>query len=278
MFEIAVSGPNVFKRHTFNKSDIIVGSSRSNDLPLRHPFVSRQHARFFWNNGFYVQDLDSKNGTFVNGNRVHGTVALGTVDDIDIGPFTLTLVPLNRLGDGANESDVRPVTPAEQKFLSQIRAKPTDAQRRLAYADWLAARGEELKAEILRMQEKLRAFPLSIAGSGELNALLSALPKSETWWKVLLTRSPIENCGPAFATRCPKNWDALRPSEEANIRTCDVCKAQVLYALTASEAKKQVKAGGRLVMDPEIPRKGKELPRDTGKMVPAPTPPPPRRR
>ena len=258
MFEIAVSGPNVFKRHTFSKSDIIVGSSRTNDLSLRHPFVSRQHARFFWSNGFFVEDLDSKNGTFVNGTRVVGIVALGTIDDIDIGPYTLTLVPHNRLGDGAAESEARPVTPAEQKFLSAIRARPTDAACRLAYADWLAARGEELKAEILRMQEKLRAFPLSVAGSGELNALVSALPKSETWWKVLLTRSAIENCGPAFAARCPKNWDALRPTDEANIRTCDVCQGRVLYALTQSEAKKQLKEGGRVVMDPEIKRRPKE--------------------
>ena len=116
------------------------------------------------------------------------------------------------------------------------------------------------------MQEKLRAFPLSVAGSGELNALVSALPRSETWWKVLLTRSAIENCGAQFASRCPKNWDALRPTEEANIRTCDVCRGNVLYALSQAEAKKQIKEGGRVVMDPELRQRVK----DAAPKAPAP--------
>lgn len=40
---------------------------------IEHPAVSKAHARIKAQNGFFLQDLDSKNGTFVNGNRLqHG--------------------------------------------------------------------------------------------------------------------------------------------------------------------------------------------------------------
>jgi uncharacterized protein (TIGR02996 family) len=262
MFEVIVHGPGVFKRQTFDKPEIVVGSSRSNDLPLRHKHVSRQHARILYNDGFHVEDLGSKNGTKVNGVRVEGCVALRSIDDIDIGPFTLTLVPLNPLGDGSQDADIeaaRPVTPAEESFLSSIRAYPGVPGARIAYADWLSKQGESLKAQILLTQESMRTAPPTQGQFRDLNALLARLPRGDMWWRVLIARAPIESCGAQYEGVCPKTWDGLRPTDKASMRTCGACGRDVLYCITIDEARDYAKKGGRVVIDAEVRRAPNDL-------------------
>lgn len=41
------------------------------DIPLNDPLVSEKHARVVYSNGsFWIEDLGSRNGTFVNGHRI----------------------------------------------------------------------------------------------------------------------------------------------------------------------------------------------------------------
>ena len=50
-----------------------VGRSQDNRVVLTDSSVSRNHARFFFNeNAWWVEDLGSKNGTKVNGNLIDG--------------------------------------------------------------------------------------------------------------------------------------------------------------------------------------------------------------
>lgn len=59
-------------------------------IHLPHPNVSRIHAQIRARAGAVeISDLNSANGTFVNGRRVETTVTLRTGDRIDIGPFSL---------------------------------------------------------------------------------------------------------------------------------------------------------------------------------------------
>lgn len=63
-----------------------VGRARDNDLVLRDAEVSRTHARFESRNGIvYVDDLDSSNGTFLNGQRVGESIEVREGDRIDVG-------------------------------------------------------------------------------------------------------------------------------------------------------------------------------------------------
>ena len=69
--------------------DTVVGRDDSADLVLASPTVSRQHARFERTaDAVIVHDLESRNGTFVNGDRVTSR-ELGHGDELRLGNVTL---------------------------------------------------------------------------------------------------------------------------------------------------------------------------------------------
>lgn len=65
---------------------INIGRDRGNDIVLKHPLVSRNHARIFKKeNTFYLEDLKSTNGTFIDGRSVNSLTQLREGDEIFIG-------------------------------------------------------------------------------------------------------------------------------------------------------------------------------------------------
>lgn len=69
------------------KENISIGRSSSNDIVLKAPKVSRQHAAInMYNNQFIIIDLKSSNGVYVNGARVDEAV-LKLGDEISIGGY-----------------------------------------------------------------------------------------------------------------------------------------------------------------------------------------------
>ena len=70
-----------------------VGRQKGNDLVLDDVTVSRHHALFTItaSGRVTVRDLNSLNGTYVNGSRVE-EVTLRTFDEVQIGKFKLTFV------------------------------------------------------------------------------------------------------------------------------------------------------------------------------------------
>jgi len=68
------------------KEGIRIGRESGNELWLDDGEVSRQHARVIMHNGaVWVQDAGSRNGVFVNGNRVPGSVQVSVGSVITIG-------------------------------------------------------------------------------------------------------------------------------------------------------------------------------------------------
>lgn len=68
-----------------------IGRGSGNELVLSHPKVSRQHAliQAQKQHEYWIIDLGSSNGTFVNGHRVTQPTLLGNGDRIEVGPFRL---------------------------------------------------------------------------------------------------------------------------------------------------------------------------------------------
>jgi len=55
----------------------IVGRDPSCDIVIPDPYVSRRHARIFHrNNEWYIEDLGSRNGTYVDGEDIRGKKAV----------------------------------------------------------------------------------------------------------------------------------------------------------------------------------------------------------
>ena len=76
------------------KDDVIIGRDDTRcDLVLQHPQVSRLHAQVTRRDSHVsILDLNSANGTFVNGQQIAGQRTLRSGDLIDIGPFSLSFV------------------------------------------------------------------------------------------------------------------------------------------------------------------------------------------
>ena len=74
------------------KKDFIIGRSSDCDLPIPVDDVSRQHAKiFFRNEEYYIEDLGSTNGSYVNGITVAKCV-LRNNDQIEIGDVRMIFV------------------------------------------------------------------------------------------------------------------------------------------------------------------------------------------
>ena len=84
----------------------IVGRDASASIRLDSPKVSRQHARLTVRGvSVTVQDLGSKNGSFVRGIRVTAPTTLQPGDDLRVGPFALVLHVADY--SGSTESEFR---------------------------------------------------------------------------------------------------------------------------------------------------------------------------
>lgn len=69
-----------------------IGRSREADIPLLDDKVSRVHCGIRLSDGeFYLKDLKSRNGVFVNGQRVEDTAKLKVGDRIQIGSTVFVL-------------------------------------------------------------------------------------------------------------------------------------------------------------------------------------------
>lgn len=67
------------------KDEVIVGRDDTTDIVLPERQISRQHIRIYREgNLFHVQDLDSRNGTWVNGQPLKGSCELHDGDEIQL--------------------------------------------------------------------------------------------------------------------------------------------------------------------------------------------------
>ena len=123
-----------------------IGRSREADIPLLDDKVSRVHCGIRLSEGeFYLKDLKSRNGTFVNGQRVEDTVKLKPGDRIQVGSTVFVLDPVStkegdakafgsmqaEMGDGKGYSTI--LKEIVEDIAPQIGVpKPSEAQAEAA--------------------------------------------------------------------------------------------------------------------------------------------------
>ena len=72
-----------------DRDRLVIGRGRGADVVLAEPTISRVHAAIGFEEGrFFVQDLGSTNGTFVNGRR-EVRADLGDGDELQMGKLLL---------------------------------------------------------------------------------------------------------------------------------------------------------------------------------------------
>ncbi|RKH09976.1 FHA domain-containing protein [Corallococcus sp. CA053C] len=85
-------GPGVGQLVPLHQGSITLGRSSTSDLRLQHASISRRHAQLTRRgNAFFVRDLGSQNGTFVNRSRIKGEVEVRPGDELSLGNASLRL-------------------------------------------------------------------------------------------------------------------------------------------------------------------------------------------
>ncbi len=80
------TGSMVGRSYRFHQDVTTIGRTNGNNLVISHLSVSRRHARLWFANGaWYLEDLGSANGTFVNKTRIFQPVVLNEGDVINFG-------------------------------------------------------------------------------------------------------------------------------------------------------------------------------------------------
>lgn len=162
---------------------IVIGRAPPADIFIPDTGLSRQHARLSWNNqGLFIEDLDSTNGTTRNGERItHAKVSID--DEITIGPVVVSIHVMSSTDENLRGFD------GHDRFVTALSNELTRArtfQRTIALMMVTAK-----DAHVSRWANRLRAClrPVDRVGVYGPSALLVAFPEATEEQVKLLTRS-----------------------------------------------------------------------------------------
>lgn len=81
------------------QGNIKIGKTPDNKLQIKDPYVSKEHCQILFVDGEIagIADLNSSNGTYVNGNKIEEFVELKNNDVIQIGTTKIKVINGNRL-------------------------------------------------------------------------------------------------------------------------------------------------------------------------------------
>jgi len=140
---------------------LIIGRGKNCNIQVEDPTVSRQHAViYFKDNNYYIKDLKSENGTFVNDKKVDETI-LKPNDVIGIGKYLVEFTVLSPETVGVSPSILYPIIAIFGVLIILLivfLAKPTSTLPGLLKID-----SDPQGAEVLINNEKKGITPISIS-------------------------------------------------------------------------------------------------------------------
>jgi predicted component of type VI protein secretion system len=87
------SGPAVGRAFPLEGNEISIGRDTSNKISINDAEISRKHARLLWRDeGYVLEDFGSTNGSFVNGQRLSGSIPLKVGDLVALGENVVLMV------------------------------------------------------------------------------------------------------------------------------------------------------------------------------------------
>jgi pilus assembly protein CpaF len=210
----------------FSKPELTVGRVQGNDIVLSKRNVSKQHARLtLKGEQAVIVDLNSTNGTWVNGRKINSPQSLKQGDKIYIADFIITLQPANDGSERASSAprvSEPPPLPAKQSMPAQssvpahgsMSAKSsTPARRSMGARRSMAsdsrtpgpsdARATSLPPRIERRETGEAHLP------AKTETRIPVADPLSTLLRLLATRMDIENVDPA-AMKNQERWSAAR--------------------------------------------------------------------
>lgn len=93
MFRVTLKlNSKVVKELTIDQTEIIVGRDTTSNIQIDNIAVSREHAKIIKGpNYYFIEDMHSKNGTFVNGKKINKKF-LKADDEVIIGKHRLQII------------------------------------------------------------------------------------------------------------------------------------------------------------------------------------------
>ena len=149
-----VFGRDVLGTHEVDNNKLIMGRSDDCDITIDNLAISRHHAIIEKVEGTYtINDLDSNNGTFVNGRRIEGPTALNFGDEIGIGKHIIVFdshskkaKPVQTSAPSSAQPDMdaggRGTMFVEPEQMEKIQEKGVTARK--AHLQIVGSRNEEL--------------------------------------------------------------------------------------------------------------------------------------
>jgi hypothetical protein len=125
----------------WDKPILTLGRDGSNDIIIDHPLASRRHARLEHDeNGYSVRDLESTNGTYLNGDRIEGARPLRNQDKVWVADTEIIF----------NDPEATQKGPLPVEILRRVQAAAEEALR------------IDSRAKEVYVQGKLLAPPLTV--------------------------------------------------------------------------------------------------------------------
>ena len=130
-------GPGAGQLLEVKQGTVVVGRASVSDLRLQHPSISRRHTQIKRvGEQFFVKDLGSQNGTFVNKQRIGNEVEVKPGDSIAMGNALLRLRgPLAK----GEKLPGQPVAPPEKE---KVKERPTEKATKARISTAVVARPE----------------------------------------------------------------------------------------------------------------------------------------
>ncbi|MFK7801349.1 MAG: FHA domain-containing protein [Anaerolineae bacterium] len=131
-------GPRAGETFELKSQTVIIGRDSTADIIINDPEVSRNHCRLILDRSYYLQDLGSTNGTFIDGQRLGGEpVRLANGQIIQLGSNVTLLHQEIETSDAIvstrvkanDEDDALSVPAVPREVAPEIPASPTIPER-----------------------------------------------------------------------------------------------------------------------------------------------------
>ena len=125
------SGPDAGKKFDLEKNEIIIGRDLKSDVIIDNSEISRKHAKMYLSAGdYFIEDLESTNGTSVKGRVISKSVKLQKGDLIKLGENVILEYQKEIIDEtpssGANDESADKISTSEEEVGSDIISEHPD--------------------------------------------------------------------------------------------------------------------------------------------------------